>query len=207
MLDVLEAPETQEAFKDLQKVSYSKRLDKESLKKSEQHDNKTSKRKSIKNQKSKLPPEESTTKSESSQYIEEAFRHHTKRSKIDSEHQSDDNYQNSMLEELDFNESQSSLQALLKHSNILKERNQKLLQDIVDERNNVVADNSESPLSQKEEDLTRVGNTSARSQLSLTISHQSSNDSDRSYSRSVVIRSQQDHRSQTGFKTSKKLEQ
>lgn len=205
-MDVLEAPETQEAFKDLQKVT-SKRLDKESLKKLEQqNDSKNAKRKSVKNQKSKLHVE-STSKSEASQQSEEIFRHHTKRSKIDSEQQSEEIYQNSMLEELDFNESQSSLQALLKHSNLLKERNQKLLQDIVDERNNIPAENSESPGSQKEEELTRVGNTSARSQLSLTISHQSSNDSDRSYSRSVVIRSQQDHHSQTGLKTSKKLEQ
>lgn len=192
----------------MHKVSSSKRLDKESIEKLQQqhaaYENKSAKRKGMKSKKSIIPQTESTSKSDDS--------HHYKRTKIDSEQQPDDNYQNSMLEEIDFNESQSSLQALLKHSNLLKERNQQLLQDIDDERNNTVAENSESPLSQKEEDeLARGGNTSARSQVSLTISHQSSNDSDISYSRSVVIRSQQDHHHHhhhhTGLKTSKKLEQ
>jgi hypothetical protein len=201
-----------EALEEIQKAAASKKLDRETLKKLQQYiacDSKNVKRKGAKCQRSKPVQTESTSKSEDSHYVEETFRHHNKRSKMESELQSDDNYQNSILEEFDFNESQSSLQALLKHSNLLKERNQQLLQDIVDERNQVVAENSESPLSQKEEEEhARRGNASSRSQVSLTISHQSSNDSDRSYSRSVVIRSQQDHHHhRTGLKTSKKLEQ
>ncbi|XP_031779180.1 centrosome-associated protein 350 isoform X1 [Nasonia vitripennis] len=198
--------ESLQALKEMHKVSSSKRLDKESIEKLQQqhtpYENKSAKRKGMKSQKSKIPQTESTSKSDDSHYY--------KRSKIDSEQHPDDKYQNSMLEEIDFNESQSSLQALLKHSNLLKERNQQLLQDIDDERNNIVAENSESPLSQKEEDELARGGNSARSQVSLTISHQSSNDSDMSYSRSVIIRSQQDHHPhhhRTGLKTSKKLEQ
>ena len=216
---MLDTPESLDALKQIHRASTSKRLDKESIKKLQQQlataDNKGAKRKVIKNQKPK-PSQviESTSKSEDSHYLDEAFRPDTaKRTKLDnSEQQSDENYQNSILEELDLNESQSSLRALLRHSSLLKERNQQLLRDIADDREHAAAavDNSESPLSQKEdEENTRAGNTSARSQLSLTISHQSSNDSDRSYTRSVVIRAQQGHHhsQHSGLKASKKLEQ
>ncbi|XP_014203300.1 centrosome-associated protein 350-like isoform X1 [Copidosoma floridanum] len=217
-LTVLEAPETIEAFKKMQRISSSSsKIEKEparKLQQQQQHQyalsDKNAKRKGLKNQKSKSSQSESISKSEDSNCTDDIYQHLNKRSKIDSDQLSDDNYQNSMLEELDFNESQSSLHALLKHSTLLKERNRQILQDINDERNNAVAENSESPLSQKdEEENVLLGNTSARSQLSLTISHQSSNDSDRSYSRSVVIRSQQDHHHHhtTGLKNSKKLEQ
>lgn len=201
----------------MQRASSSHRLDRESLKRLQQQQQqqdtaKTAKRKGLKPQKSKSEP-----LSRDSQHLDEAFVRNHKRTKLDS----DDNYQNSILEELDLNESQSSLQALLRHSSQLKERNQQLLRDIVDERNATAAaaagdNNSESPvLSHKDEDEAGArggggGNTSARSQLSLTISRQSSGDSDRSYSRSVVIRSQQDHHHHhhhSGLKTSKKLEQ
>ncbi|KAJ8673086.1 hypothetical protein QAD02_004347 [Eretmocerus hayati] len=209
-VESFEASDSLEMLKEMQKFS-PRRLDKDSLKRLQQQldaiDSKNGKRKGGKIQ--KVRTSESLSKSEESHYAEESnARHRLKRSKVENEQQSDDNYQNSMLEELDFNESQSSLQALLKHSTLLKERNQQLLQEIANERNN--AENSESPLSQKdEEENPRIGgNISARSQLSLTISHQSSNDSDRSYSRSVVIRSQQDHHeSTTGLKKFKKLEQ
>ena len=148
-----------------------------------------------------------------SQVWEEVIGHHNKRSKLDVE-QSDDNYQNSILEELDFNESQSSLRALLKHSKAVKDKNYQLLRDIASDREakeNVTAlkalDKKSGHLdnfSRKEDkDGANLGNISTRSQVStLTISRHSSGDSEKSYSRSVVIRSQ-DHR----FKTSKKLEQ
>ena len=133
-------------------------------------------------------------------YCLESNRQFLKRSRIDSDK---DDYQNSILEDLDFNDSQSSLHALLRHSNFLKENNQKLLRDIDDDRNQL-----KDYIPHDEEEYTgRIGNSSARSQLSLTISHQSSNDSDRSYSRSVVIRSQEDHHQRSGLKNSKTLEQ
>lgn len=197
--------------------SSSNKTDKEATEKSQQYSSiseKNSKQRGLKNQKSKISHIDSIAKLEDSNCADVFFRHLNKSTNIENNQLSDDNYQNSILEELDFNETQSSLQALLKHSNILKERNQQILRDINDERNNVVGgETSESPLSQKdEEDHILLENTSARSQLSLTISHQSSNDSDRSYSRSVVIRSQQDHHHHhhhhtTGLTNSKKLEQ
>lgn len=147
------------------------------------------------------------------QVWEEVIGHHNKRSKLE-ELQSDDNYQNSVLEELDFNESQSSLRALFKHSKTVKDKNYQLLRDLASDRemNEKIAafealDNKDRQLencSQMEDkDSPNMGNISTRSQVStLTISHHSSGDSEKNYSRSVVI-SSQNHR----FKTSKKLEQ
>ncbi|XP_051170033.1 protein PFC0760c-like [Leptopilina boulardi] len=177
-----------------------------------------SKRKGYKSQKTKVANNElleSVLKSKSdSQICQHLSGHHNKRSKLDIE-QSDDNYDNSILEKFDFSESQNSLHALLKHSKAVNEKNYQLLRDITsdsEDRGNNIENfdaldkkNSEKSknFSQKEQVGSNMGNLSTRSQVStLTISRHSSGDSEKSYSRSVVIRSH-DHR----FKTSKKLEQ
>lgn len=119
---------------------------------------------------------------------------------------------------------QTSVQELIKHSDLLKERNEELLKDIVDERNNFAKQSSETLLSTREEDrkkqeeevkeeeeeeeiIEKSDNVSVQSHVSLAISHQSSNESDKSYLKSVVIRSQQDYQPHSSFQTSKKLEQ
>lgn len=126
----------------------------------------------------------------------------------------EDNYQSSILEEIDLNESQNSLHALVKHSRAVKDKNYKLLRDIASEhetKENILTrnvmergnDNRENNSRRDDGDLHNLGNISTRSQVStFTISRHSSGDSEKSFSRSVVIRAQ-DHR----FKTSKKLEQ
>ncbi|CAB0030364.1 unnamed protein product [Trichogramma brassicae] len=213
-INLLDHSESLEILQVLQKVS-SKKADKECLKRIHQYhailEAKLNKRKPSRLSKAKLS--ESLIQNENGlQQNSDGSCQYSKGPRDFQQHQHSDEYQNSLLEELDFNDSQSSLQALLRHSNLLKERNHQLLQDLVDERNLA---NPDSPVQSQrdDEELGKIGNTSARSQLSLTISHQSSNDSDRSYSRSVVIRSQEDHhhhhhhQQHSGLKTSKKLEQ
>ncbi|XP_014221172.1 centrosome-associated protein 350-like [Trichogramma pretiosum] len=213
-INLLDHSESLEILQVLQKVS-SKKADKECLKRIHQYhailEAKLNKRKPSRLSKAKLS--ESLIQNENElQQNSDGSCQYSKGPRDFQQHQYSDEYQNSLLEELDFNDSQSSLQALLRHSNLLKERNHQLLQDLVDERNLA---NPDSPVQshRDDEELGKIGNTSARSQLSLTISHQSSNDSDRSYSRSVVIRSQEDHhhhhhhQQHSGLKTSKKLEQ
>lgn len=170
-----------------------------------------SKRKVYKNQKTKVADDslDNTLKSKNDlQICQELSGHHNKRSKLDTE-QSDDNYHNSILEKFDFSESQNSLRTLLKHSKEVNDKNYQLLRDITsdsEDRGNIETldaldkrGEEANNFSQKD----KVGNLSTRSQVStLTISRHSSGDSEKSYSRSVVIRSQ-DHR----IKTSKKLEQ
>lgn len=136
-----------------------------------------------------------------------------RRSKIDKDGlQSEDNCHDSIVEEISFNDSQNSLQALVKHSRSVKEKNYKILRDMAKEheaKENMaiqrgldrgMGDNNGS---RDDADIQNLGNISTRSQVStFTISHHSSGDSEKSYSRSVVIRSQ-DHQ----FKSPKKLDQ
>lgn len=115
------------------------------------------------------------------------------------------NGQSSILA-LDLNDSQNSLQALLKHSKAVKEKNHKLLRDIADEDEaqamNLERESEEVQKSEREE-VQGIGNISTRSHVStFTISRHSSGDSEKSYSRSVVIRSQDSR-----FKAPKKLAQ
>ncbi|KAK0098378.1 hypothetical protein PV326_008967 [Microctonus aethiopoides] len=126
----------------------------------------------------------------------------------------DENCPNSILEEINLNDSQNSLQALVKHSRAVKEKNYEILRDIANEneaKENILCDNHHdngSVIGLNRDDggndlQQNLGNISTRSQVStFTISRHSSGDSEKSYSRSVVIRSQ-DHQ----FKTPKKLEQ
>ncbi|XP_043277830.1 centrosome-associated protein 350-like isoform X2 [Venturia canescens] len=137
-----------------------------------------------------------------------------KRTKIDKD-SAEDHYQSSILEEIDLNESQNSLQALVKHSRAVKDKNYKLLRDIATEQHetkeNIAAGNMmdrsfdirDNDSRRDDTDIQNLGNISTRSQVStFTISRHSSGDSEKGFSRSVVIRAQ-DHR----FKTSKKLEE
>ncbi|XP_043480307.1 centrosome-associated protein 350-like isoform X2 [Leptopilina heterotoma] len=170
-----------------------------------------SKRKVYKNQKTKVADDslDNTLKSKSDlQICQELSGHHNKRSKLDTE-QSDDNYHNSILEKFDFSESQNSLHALLKHSKEVNDKNYQLLRDITsdsEDRGNIETFDALDKRGEEANNFSqkdKVGNLSTRSQVStLTISRHSSGDSEKSYSRSVVIRSH-DHR----IKTSKKLEQ
>lgn len=168
-----------------------------------------SKRKGYKNQKTKVTDElmENLLKSKNdSQVWQNVTGHHNKRSRLDIE-QSNENYHNSILEEFDFSGSQNSLQALLKHSKAVNEKNYQLLRDIASDSEDKTNIETFDALDKKSEHKDKVGsnmgNLSTRSQVStLTISRHSSGDSEKSYSRSVVIRSH-DQR----FKTSKKLEQ
>ncbi|XP_015117314.1 centrosome-associated protein 350 [Diachasma alloeum] len=101
---------------------------------------------------------------------------------------------------VDLDDSQTSLQALLKHSKAVKEKNHRLMRDIADEDAQAMSVVKEG---EGHEEVQGLGNISTRSHVStFTISRHSSGDSEKSYSRSVVIRSQ-DHR----FKGPKKLAQ
>lgn len=146
----------------------------------------------------------------SSQISEEIMKHHGKRSKLEKDDpQSEENCRDSLVEEFDPNESQSSLHALVKHSRAVKEKNYQLLRNMANEHeakensSRKDLENLRNVSRRQEANLQNVGNMSTRSQVStLTISHHSSGESEKSYSRSVVIRAQDHH-----FRTTKKLEQ
>lgn len=169
-------------------------------------DIRSSKRKGIKSFQSKTSNFENFLKSENLQN----FDINSRRKPKSNVNNCNENFQNSLFDEPNFNETQNSVQALLRHSNFLKEKNYQLIQDIVDERNskellNSSANNTNNyeNLSQLEDsDVQNMGNVSTRSQLSLKISHQSSNDSEKSFSQSICIAS-----NKNGMKKSNKLEQ
>ncbi|XP_024940681.1 centrosome-associated protein 350 isoform X2 [Cephus cinctus] len=208
------------ASKTSKKNEKSVLIEKDNFKKTHNSETKpSSKRKGSRSQKAKLSSdvlEENVLRTKSSSHFsEEIVKHHGKRSKMEKESaQALKDDENLILEGLDFNDSHSSLQALLKHSRAVKENNYKLLRDIANEHetnDNISGknfseksfENFENGSRREDGDLPNLGNISTRSQVStFTISHHSSADSEKSYSRSVVIRAQ-DHQ----FKTSKKLEQ
>lgn len=197
---------SEQSCKNAKRTLTSSAVSKESCKKS-QNITKTksnSKRKGSRSLKSKTSSDilsENILRSKSSSQIsEEIMNHHSKRSRTEiDQFQSDENFDKlSMPEELEANDSQSSLQALVEHSRAVKENNYQLLRNIANEH-----EAKESISRTDLENLPNVGNMSTRSQVStLTISHHSSGESEKSYSRSVVIRAQDHH-----FRTTKKLEQ
>ncbi|XP_046735757.1 centrosome-associated protein 350-like isoform X2 [Diprion similis] len=202
--------------KSLKKTQNTSMISKESSKKS-QNSSKTksnSKRKGSRSLKSKSSSDilsENILRSKSSSQIPEAImKHHSKRSKIEKDQvQSDEDFQNLLTDDLEANDSQSSLHALVKHSKAVKEKNYQILKNIANEheaKENVSSKDSENLRNisgRQDGNFQNVGNMSTRSQVStLTISHHSSGESEKSYSRSVVIRAQDHH-----FRTSKKLEQ
>lgn len=171
------------------------------------------KRKSSKCQKSKSSSSiltENILRSKSnSQTSEELIKHHNKRTKMEKEFiQCDKNNENALLDNMDHNENQSSLQTVTRHSKSAKDNNFKLLTDVMDSyesKENVFDKNSqtyENSFSQEKSEHS-LGNVSIKSQISnFAISRHSSGESDKNYSKSVVVRSQDQN-----LKTSKKLEQ
>ncbi|XP_076181516.1 uncharacterized protein LOC143153818 isoform X2 [Ptiloglossa arizonensis] len=150
-----------------------------------------------------------------SQMSEEFIKHHNKRTRMEKEFiQSDKNDENAILDNVDHDESQSFLQTLTRHSKPTKDKNFKLLTDRIDDyesKENILCqkifDKSveayENSFHSQDKSTHTLDNMSIKSQISnFAVSHHSSGDSDRNYSKSVVVRSQ-DH----NLKTSKKLEQ
>ncbi|XP_012281908.1 centrosome-associated protein 350 isoform X2 [Orussus abietinus] len=142
----------------------------------------------------------STSKSRSAcaRSCEHAISHHGKYSRTSrDEHRS----RYDILEELcGLDESQGSLQALVDHSRAVKERNCALLRDIADEHRD--ASQTLKNGSQDAEDAPNLGEVATKSRFStVAISRHSSGDSEKSYSRSVVVTAR-DHQ----LKSSKKLE-
>ncbi|CAG5084503.1 Similar to CEP350: Centrosome-associated protein 350 (Homo sapiens) [Cotesia congregata] len=219
--DIIMDDDNHEVVKGLKKMDKPMILERDSLKKSlyNQDSKANSKRKNTKTLKSKSSTNilaENISKSMLNLHSSNDIVKH-KRSKFEKELiPLEDKYPQPILEEISLNDSQNSFQALVKHSRVVKEKNNKLLRDIASERKaaenisaqqmieNSLIDCDSSNINIKDGDLQNLGNISTRSQVStFTISRHSSGDSEKSYSRSVVIRSQQDHH----FKTSKKLEQ
>ncbi|XP_011877311.1 PREDICTED: centrosome-associated protein 350-like isoform X2 [Vollenhovia emeryi] len=158
----------------------------------------SSKRKNSKYQKTKSSSSISTEnvlRSKSSSHIsEELIKHHDKRTKVENELlQLDNNEESSILGELDVNESQASLQALVKHSKTAKDKNSKLSSEIASKsKENGSAQTSSRKfeaqgLSRNERD-DRNASTSLIS--TFAVSHHSSEESEKNLSRSVVLRSQ-----------------
>lgn len=159
----------------------------------------SSKRKNSKYQKTKSSSSISTEnilRSKSSSHIsEELIKHHDKRTKVENELlQLDNNKESSILGELDLNESQTSLQALVKHSKVVKDKSSKLSNEIANEsKENGFAqtssrkfENSESPFRNE-----RDTQNASMSQIStFAVSHHSSEESEKNLSRSIVVRSQ-----------------
>nr|XP_012143758.1 PREDICTED: centrosome-associated protein 350-like isoform X2 [Megachile rotundata] len=174
------------------------------------------KRKSSKCQKSKSSSSiltENILRSKSnSQISEELIKHLNKRTKMEKEFtQSDKTNENSLLDNMNYDESSS--QTVTRHSKSIKDNNFKLLTEGTDNH-----ESKESVLCQKVFDKNvqayensfntnksehSLDNVSVKSQISnFAISRHSSEESDKNYSKSVVIRSQDQN-----LKTSKKLEQ
>ncbi|XP_074115478.1 uncharacterized protein LOC141538084 isoform X2 [Cotesia typhae] len=218
---IIDDDDNHEVIKGLKKIDKPIILERDSVKKSpyNQDSKANSKRKNTKTFKSKSSTNilaENISKSTLNLHSSNDIVKH-KRSKFEKELMPlEDKYPQPIFEEISLNDSQNSFQALVKHSRVVKEKNNKLLRDIASERKaaenisaqhmieNSLIDCDNSNINIKDGDLQNLGNISTRSQVStFTISRHSSGDSEKSYSRSVVIRSQQDHH----FKTSKKLEQ
>ncbi|XP_012527391.1 centrosome-associated protein 350 isoform X2 [Monomorium pharaonis] len=166
----------------------------------------SSKRKNAKHQKSKSSSSistENTLRSKSSSHIsEELVKHQDKRTKVENEkklHQLDNNKENLILDELeDLNESQTSLQALVtlnEHLKAIKDKNLKLSSEIINEsKKSGSAQVSNRKSNENVEGFSNEWDTQNTSQLSqintFAISHHSSGESDKSLSKSVVVRSQ-----------------
>ncbi|KAL6264708.1 hypothetical protein P5V15_004807 [Pogonomyrmex californicus] len=159
----------------------------------------SSKRKSSKYQKTKSSSSiltENISRSKSNSHIsEELIKHHDKRTKVETDlFQLDNDKESSILGELD-NESQTSLQALVKHSKTVKDKSAKLSSEVTNESkengsiqvSNKKYENGERNLARNEQDTQNV----STSQIStFAVSHHSSGESEKNFSRSIVLRSQ-----------------
>ncbi|XP_024881871.1 centrosome-associated protein 350-like isoform X1 [Temnothorax curvispinosus] len=156
----------------------------------------SSKRKNSKYQKTKSVSSissENISRSKSSSHIsEELIELYNKRTRVENALlQLDNNKESSILDESDFNESQTSLQALVKHSKA-KDKSSKLSTANENKGNrsaqasNRKFENDQS-LSRNERD-TQDASTSQIS--TFAVSHHSSRESEKNLSRSIVVRSQ-----------------
>lgn len=177
------------------------------------------KRRSSKCQKSKSSSSiltENILRSKSNSQMSEDFtKYYNKRTKMEKDFvEPDKNDENATLDAIDHSESQNSLEAIAKHSKLARDKNFKLLSERIDNyesKENMLCqkmlekkvEDDENSLHAQDKNPHNLDNMSTKSQTSnFAVSHHSSGESDRNYSKSVVIRSQ-DH----SLKTSKKLEQ
>ncbi|XP_070154340.1 uncharacterized protein [Polyergus mexicanus] len=140
---------------------------------------------------------ENMLQSKSSSHLsEELTKHQDKRTKLEHELlHLDNNNKSSILNELDFNESQELLQIPVKHSKLIKNKNLKLSETPND------YESKESMFSQIfnrklecDESSTRNEQNMSTSQIStFAISHRSSKESEKNLSKSIVVRSQDRH--------------
>ncbi|RLU25479.1 hypothetical protein DMN91_001635 [Ooceraea biroi] len=165
----------------------------------------SSKRKSSKYQRTKSSSStlmENILRSKSSSHMpEELIKHHDKRTRIENELLQLDNKESSLLGELDLDESENSLQALVRRSKAVKDKNSKLLSEIINESKENVSDQNKR-LEIDENWPRNEQGTQNVSQISFAVSHHSSGESEKNFSKSIVVRSQE-----RDFKTSKNLKQ
>lgn len=156
----------------------------------------SSKRKNSKYQKTKSSSSISTEnilRSKSSSHISEELKHHDKRTKVENElFQLDNNKESSILGELDPNESQALLQALVKHSKAAKDKSSKLSSEMTNEsKENGSASSRKFETGQSLSRNERDTQNASTSQIStFAVSHHSSEESEKNLSRSIVVRSQ-----------------
>ncbi|XP_014482339.1 PREDICTED: protein MLP2-like isoform X2 [Dinoponera quadriceps] len=188
--------------KSSRKIDKSPASDKDHVSKKLQHSielKSSSKRKSSKHQKTKSSSstltENLSRPKASSHVLEKLMKHHDKRTRVENELlQLDDNNESSVLGRLDLNESQNSLQALVRHSKEVKDKNSKLLSETINDyesKENVSSQASNRKFENNERLFRKeraIQNISASQFNALTISHHSSEESEKNLS--VVLRSQ-----------------
>lgn len=159
----------------------------------------SSKRKSSKHQKTKSSSNtlmENLLRSKASSHVSEKFvKHHDKRTRMESElPQLDNNNESSILDQSDLNESQNSLQELVRHSKEVKDKNLKLLSEAINDyesKENVSSQESNRKFENNEHSFRNeqaVQNISTSQFSAFTISHYSSEESEKNLS--VVLRPQ-----------------
>lgn len=163
----------------------------------------SSKRKNAKHQKTKSSSSistENTLRSKSSSHIsEELVKHYDKRTKVENEKKllQLDNKESSILDELDLNESQTSLQALVtlnEDLKAIKDKNSKLSSEIISESKENGSAQASNRKFENVEGLSRnerdTQNTSVSQISTFAVSHHSSGESEKNLSKSIVVRSQ-----------------
>lgn len=190
--------------KSSKKIDKSVTSDRDTSKKSQYSDelNTNSKHKNFKHQKVKSSSStltENIQSKSSSHLSEEVTKHQDKRTKLGHELlHLDNNNKDSILSELNFNESQKSLQIPVKHSKLIKDKNLKLSETPNDYESK---ENVSSPISNRklenDESSSRNGRSTqniSTSQIStFAISRRSSKESEKNLSKSIVVRSQDRH--------------
>lgn len=195
--DILQTNNT----KSSRKIDKSVTSDRDHVSKKLQHSielKASSKRKSSKHQKTKSSSStvtENLSRSKAGSHSLEKFaKHDEKRIRMENELLHVDDNKNSVLAQLDLNESQNSLEALVRHSKEVKDKNSKLLSETIDKyesKENVSGQASNRKFETNERPLKyeqAVQNISTSQFSTLTISHHSSEESEKNLS--VVLRPQ-----------------